>query len=222
MKILFCAYRDWALRVYEHIKNHHKINEIYVAKNNNEMTNFLDTKEIDLVLFCGWSTPPSLQDVDRGVLMVSEHPASSDRYSLGTPLQNQILDNILFTKHRIVKVSYPELILREWCLEVDMDLTGNMEYILEQMEFTSKILFNRFLEEYPCNILWRKWDKVEASEMVPRRKPEESKMDKSDFSKKTTKQIYDNIRMLGDPYPNAFIEDDTGILFFKKVHFKSK
>jgi hypothetical protein len=37
-----------------------------------------------------------------------------------------------------------------------------------------------------------------------------------------TKYLYDKMRMLEAPYPNAFIEDDDGILYIERVRYKSK
>lgn len=178
-------------------------------------------KLVDLVLFCGWSTPPTEEMVNAGVPMVSEHPAASDRYSPGTPLQNQILDGITRTKHRIVKVGYPELAPRQWSHEVDMDLSGNMSDILTQMQATSQVLFTRFLDEYP-NVSWQTWDEVPEAEQVPRRTPSMSRITKEEVNKLTTKELYDRLRCLEDPYPNGYLEDDHGILYVERVRFKAK
>ena len=35
-----------------------------------------------------------------------------------------------------------------------------------------------------------------------------------------TEELYNFIRCLEDPYPNAFIEDEVGTISFKKVAFK--
>ena len=35
----------------------------------------------------------------------------------------------------------------------------------------------------------------------------------------TAQNLYDTIRCREDPYPNAYIEDETGRLIFKRVEF---
>ena len=43
---------------------------------------------------------------------------------------------------------------------------------------------------------------------------------KEDFLKMTARDLYDKMRCLEDPYPNAYIQDETGKLYFKLVSFK--
>lgn len=173
-----------------------------------------------MVLFCGWSSPPSEKLVQLGTPMFSEHPASSDRYSPGTPLQNQILDGLKRTKHRLVKVGYPELAPRQWSHEVDMSLSGSMDDILFQMEATSKTLFNWFLDDYE-NAVWHSWNELPENMQVPRRVPLQSMLTKQDLTLPAS-VLYDKIRCLQDPYPNAYIEDETGTLYFKKRGIQGK
>jgi methionyl-tRNA formyltransferase len=55
-----------------------------------------------------------------------------------------------------------------------------------------------------------------------RRKPAESKITYEDLNTKSLSEIYDFIRCLTDPYPNAYMEDQNGNrLIFKEVHYVS-
>ena len=224
MKVVVCAYREWAKRVVPSIRKHPRVDELVHVTSNEELWPQINGQgggpRPALVLFCGWSTAPPKHFVDAGVPMVSEHPATSDRYSPGTPLQNQILDGLRYTKHRIVKVGFPELAPRQWSHEVDMDLSGNMDDILYQMEATSVILFNKFLDAYP-NIEWKEWPLLPEAEQVARRVPEQSRLTRSDLGSLSTRELYDRIRCLEDPYPNAYIEDEHGRLYFQRVRFKA-
>jgi methionyl-tRNA formyltransferase len=230
MKVIFAAYRDWAMEVLPTIKRHPRVTELRHVSGIAELELLVTgaykdqvaavTKKYDLVLLCGWSWQVS-QELLARIPVISEHPAYLDEYSLGTPLQAQILDGIRYTKHRVVKIGYPELGERLYSPkhEVDMNLTGNMDDILGEMASTCKTIYNRFLDDYPT-ITWEQWPKS-ATYRRPR-KPEDSRLEKSDFSSLTTSQLYDRLRMLEAPYPNAFIEDDDGILTFERVSYKSK
>lgn len=219
MNIIFCAYRDWSVKVLTTIQKHPKVGRVAHVKDNSQLYELISSDDKwDIVLFAGWSTPPD-EWATKKIPMFSEHPATSDRYSPGTPLQNQILDGKTKTKHRLVKVGYPELSERKWSHEVDMDLSGNMSDILFQMEATSHVLFNRFLDEYP-NINMKVWDELPESEQVPRRILVQSRIDKEELLKMTARDLYDRMRCLEDPYPNAYIQDETGKLYFKLVSFK--
>lgn len=224
-RIIFGAYRDWALDVLEFVEAHPTVESVYHVRDNDELDiaarAAVRAGEDVFVMLCGWSGQPTCTDV---VPVFSEHPvseANSDRYSLGTPLQNQILDGVTRVKHRLVKVSDPELIERSYCDEVDMSLCGNMDNILDQMRATAINLFDRFLNTYP-NVHWKQWPAIDPLKMVKPRTPGMSILNRNQLSAMSTKQLYDFCRMLEEPYPRAQVEDAEGILTFEKVMFKAK
>lgn len=244
LRILFLSYREWAKPVLEAVQKHPSVAKVVHISTNMEYENiarfcvsktdlqgynvsehvgilpidfYVDKSfTFDLVILCGWSNEPD-EDYVKDTLHIGVHCAEHDRYSHGSPLQNQIIDGINYTKHRVFKAWYPELALREYSHEVDLDMSGNMDDILEQMTVTSKALFNRFLDDYP-NITWSKWP--ESDEIRPRRKPEDSIVTKEQLCKMTTKQMYDFFRCLESPYPNGCIKDDEGELYIERVRWK--
>jgi hypothetical protein len=159
------------------------------------------------------------------VLAIGVHCAELDRYSYGTPLQLQIIDGIRRTKHRVFRFTWnPESTRahthdRSYSHETYIDLSGDIEDIFEQLTVTSKLLFRWFLDDYP-NITWQHWP--EETLVRPPRMEKDSRLEKSDFQALNCEKLYDIMRCLADPYPNAFIEDATGKLFFKQVDFKRK
>lgn len=218
MKILFLAYRDWAIEVYPNVVKHPRVKRVVLCKSTREMLLELEKDTYDMILLCGWSEEPVKEVVER-IPTFTAHCAADDIYSPGTPLQNQINDGIRFTKHRLVRVGYPELSLRQYSHEVDLDISGNTEDIFLQLKASCIMLFNMFLYDYP-NMQWRVWPT--AQEQRKKRTPSDSKLTKDDFSHLNTKQLYDFMRGLEAPYPNAYLEDDIGQLFFSKVFFKEK
>lgn len=222
LKIWFLSYRDWALPVLETIERHPNVKSIkHIDSDENYKNTIQNSSRPDLVILCGWSDEPDPNFV-QDVLHIGVHCAEHDRYSYGSPIQNQIIDGINHTKHRIFKAWYPELSLRQFSHEVDLDLSGNMSDILEQMTVTSKALFNQFLDEYPNEIKWKKWHACDASLKANKRTPEQSKITKADLSSMTTKEMYNFFRCLEDPYPNGCIEDDEGYLYIERVKWKKK
>lgn len=232
MKVMFAAYRDWARTVLPTIQRHPRVTKVdhvvsldelelaITGINGFRVTEPRDT--YDLVMLCGWSWQVS-QRLLNTVLVVSEHPAYLDEYSLGTPLQNQVHDGITRTKHRVVKIGYPELGERLYspAHEVDMNLTGNMDDVLTEMASTAKTIYTRFLDDYP-NIDWQRWPKAGVERMRRPLVPANSELTRDDLNRLTTKELYDRMRMLEAPYPNAFVEDDAGVLYFERVRWKSK
>lgn len=223
MKVIFLAYRKWALDVYPMVAKHPKVSEIVLCKTHEELLK-LSLSDYDLIVSCGWSEELGSEIVSK-VQAIGVHCAELDRYSYGTPLQLQIMDGITRSKHRVFSFTFDKDSHRAhthnrlFSHEVDLDLSGNMEDVLEQMTATSKVLFNMYLDDYP-NIQWREWP---AEDIVrPKRKPEDSKLTKELIAKMTTQELYNFFRCLEDPYPNGYIEDETGKLFIHKVTFKSK
>ena len=223
MNVIFLAYRQWSLDVYPTIVKHPKVNECVLCKTHEELLK-LDLSHYDLLLTCGWSQELGEEVVSK-IEAIGVHCAELDRYSYGTPIQLQIIDGVTRSKHRIFSFTYDKDSTRAhthnrlYSHEVDLDYSGNMEDIMEQLTVTSKVLFNRYLDDYP-NIEWKQWP---AEDIVrPARKPKDSILSKEDFMKMDTEQLYNFFRCLEDPYPNGAIEDEKGVLYIQKVMYKKK
>lgn len=223
MNVIFLANAPWAVESYRSITNNPKVNLSRLCRSLDDLQD-LDLSNYDILLSAGWSKKISSEVLSR-IECIGVHCAELDRYSYGTPIQLQVIDGIKFTKHRVFKISYSDesqrahAHLRLWSHEVDLDLTGGMDEILEQMTATSKVLFNMYLYDYP-NITWKEWPEEEL--VRPKRNPEDSKLRKADLQKMSTKELYDFFRCLEAPYPNGYIEDEHGKLFIRKVDFKAK
>jgi methionyl-tRNA formyltransferase len=221
MKVIFLAYRKWALDVFPSVEKHPKVSEIILCTSHEDLIR-IELTEYDLIVSCGWSEELGPVIVSK-IEAIGVHCAELDRYSYGTPIQLQIIDGITNSKHRIFSFTYDENSSRahthnrHFSHEVHLDLTGNMDDILEQMTVTSKALFNMYLNDYP-NIKWQEWP---AEEIVrPKRKAEDSKLTKEQLAKMTTEELYNFFRCLEEPYPNGYIEDEKGKLFIKQVSYK--
>lgn len=223
MKVIFLAYRDWSIDVYQSIDRHPNVHFSVLCRTQEEL-NTLCLKEFDLIISCGWSEELG-SDILSEIEAIGVHCAELDRYSYGSPIQLQIIDGVTRTKHRVFSFTYDEDSPRAHthnCLyshEVDLDLSGNMVDILEQMTVTSKVLFRRYLDDYP-NIKWEKWPSEEL--IKEKREPKDSILSKEDFTKMSTEELYNFFRCLEAPYPNGCIEDEKGILYIEKVKYLKK
>jgi hypothetical protein len=222
MNIIFLAYRKWAIDVYPSIEKHPKVWHSVFCKTLGEIDS-LDLNQFDLLITCGWSD--EIGSIANEVTSIGVHCAELDRYSYGTPIQLQILDGIKRSKHRVfsftegLKSNRAHTHNRLYSHEVDLDLSGNMADILDNMTATSKMLFNWFLDDYP-EIEWKTWP--EEKVVRKKRKPEDSYIKKKDIENYTTEDLYNFFRCLEDPYPNGCIEDEYGYLYIEKVRFKKK
>lgn len=221
MKAVFLAYRQWALDVFPVIQKHPKIKKLVLCKSRKELLD-LPLNNYDILITCGWSEELGEMVLSK-IKAIGVHCAELDRYSYGTPIQNQIIDGISFSKHRIFSFTYDEnsnrahTHNRKYSHEVILDLTGNMNDILYQLTNTSIVLFNMYINDYP-NISWKEWpseDKIRK-----KRYPKDSQLSKKDILEMNTEQLYNFFRCLEDPYPNGYIEDEAGTLYIKSVRFK--
>jgi len=223
MKVIFLAYRKWALDVYDTIKKHPKVHECKLARSKQELDK-IDLSAHDLLITCGWSDEIG-KDIAEKIPSIGVHCAELDRYSYGTPIQLQIIDGLTVTKHRIFSFTYDENSKRAhthnrmYSHEVALDLSGNMEDILYQMTATSKVLFNMYLTDYP-NITWQEWP--EENVIRNKRTPSDSRLTKDQITNMDTEQLYNFFRCLEEPYPNGYIEDDKGRLYIQKVLYRRK
>ena len=103
--------------------------------------------------------------------------------------------------------------------ETDLYLNGGIKEIFLQLEKTAVLLINKYLDDYP-KIKYKKW----PIEKIVRkaRKPIDSKLSFKQISKFSIEELYNFIRCLEDPYPNAYLENKNGKLYFKKVKFIKK
>jgi hypothetical protein len=221
MNVVFLAYRDWALEVYPCVKRHPKVDASVLCQTESELLG-VDLANYDLLITCGWSAELG-PDLVSKILAIGVHCAELDRYSYGTPLQNQIIDGVRFTRHRIFRFSWVadsrrvHTHTREYSHEVILDLSGNMSDILSQMASTAIALFNMFLDDYP-HIVWKRWP--EEDEVREARTPDDSILSREDIAHMNSEELYNFIRCLEHPYPNACLQDEVGILYFERVRYK--
>jgi len=220
MRVIFCGYRSWALNIIGEIKKHKKINSFEVISSKEEYDfkfNKLVTNA-DLIVFLGWSwIIPN--EITKKYLCVGIHPSDLPDYRGGSPIQHQIINGIIETKISLMTIS-EKLDGGDIWLKYDLDLRGDtIEIIFKNLEESSIALFNFFFDLYP-NINPIKQDLTKGS-YFKRRKPEESRIKIEDFKNNSLEEIYNTIRCLTAPYPNAYIEDSEGNrLYFKEVDYK--
>lgn len=224
MRVIFVAYREWALKVYPFIKNHPKIDQMVLCKTYAELYN-LDITKYDLLVTVGLSEKIENEIYDK-IETIGLHCAELDRYSYGSPIQSQIIDGIIKTKHRIFRLTSggeksarSHAHTREYSDEMDLFLHGGISQIFDQLTYTSIPLINSYIDKFPNNE-WKKWPVENV--VRHRRGPEDSMFSMTKFATLNTRQLYNLVRCLEDPYPNLCIEDDEGFLYIKSAIFKAK
>ena len=94
-------------------------------------------------------------------------------------------------------------------LKKDLKFEGaSMSEVFSNITESSIKLMKNFFEVYP-NIEPYEQD-ISKGSYLKRRTQSESEFQRKDFVEKDLMDIYNSIRCLTDPYPNAFIQDKQG------------
>ena len=222
INVIFCGYRTWAINVINGLKNNSKLNVISIIKSKEEYDSEIEQigEDIDLIIFLGWSWIVP-EEITNRYTCIGIHPSDLPYYRGGSPIQYQIINGIINTKLSLMTIS-EKLDGGDIWLKKDVDFAGdNIDQIFENIKISSINLLNSFFNSYP-NIKQVKQD-LKKGTYFKRRKPEESRIEIGDFKNKSLEKIYNKIRCLTDPYPNAFIEDSEGNkLFFTGIKKKKK
>jgi len=214
-RILVCAYRDWALDVYESISATFKFDcEFYLAKNRNQFKDYAKHfPDFDLIFFIGWSWIIPKKFVENNTC-ICFHPSALPKYRGGSPIQNQIIDGV-------IRSSLTAFVMDDGvdtgpiCGTASINLTGNLSDVLESISSASKTVFNQITTYYLAHgeIASVPQNEDHATH-YPRRKPEQSEIKLEDFIDCTSTQLHNKIRSLQFPYPNAYIVCGDGKKLF--------
>lgn len=221
INVIFCGYRTWALNVFNCFTLSNTVNVLKIIQNQEEfLENEIEFRDqsIDLIIFIGWSWIIP-KEITEKYLCLGIHPSDLPNYRGGSPIQNQIIDGVNNSKVSLMTLSSSKIDAGDIWMKEDLDLGGStIEKIFEHITESSIKLLETFFFQYP-NISPENQD-LSKGTYFKRRKPEESRITIEDFKNKSLQDIYNFIRCLTDPYPNAYIEDEGGNrLYFKEVKY---
>ena len=177
-----------------------------LVKNPKQLTiNYVEKINPKFIFFPDWSwiVPDKIVENFRCVCF---HESDLPKFRGGSPIQNQIIRGVKKTKTTAFlmndKIDSGDLLLKK-----SLSLEGTLDEIFQRMKENDYEMINTIIKG---NF------KIQKQKGVPtyykRRKPEESELNLN----KSKEYVYNFIRMLSDPYPNAFVK--IGKL---KIAFKS-
>jgi len=208
MNYVFCAYRDYSLEIFKKIKTKYKN---FVLITDPKLLTFKKIKKIDpkYIFFPDWSwIVPN--EIINNYDCICFHESNLPKFRGGSPIQNQIIRGIKKTKTTAFLMT-EHLDQGDILLQRNLSLEGTLNDIFSQMikndyEMIVKILQGKF----------KKRKQSGRPTYFKRRKPEDSELKNLNHSKKF---IYNFIRMLSDPYPNAFLKVGDKKMVFKAASF---
>ena len=210
--VYICAYRDWGIDIFNKLKGIYDIVLIETPDQLTQLSNMFHKN--DTIFFLGWSWI-----VDKNIIdnynCICLHPSPLPKYRGGSHIQNQIIN-----KEQVSAVSFfkmnDKLDQGKILYQAPFSLKGELNDIFSRIIELGTFGIHHIMASNPKGI---KQDESEAT-YCKRRKPEESEITIDEIMNKSAHELYDKVRMLNDPYPNAFIRCKNGDkLFITKTHY---
>ena len=210
MKILCVGYRDWAIKIYKNLKRSKK-KEVYFHFKKKLLNEKILKLKPEIILFYGWSWIIKKKIYNKFNCFML-HPSPLPKYRGGSPIQNQIINGEKTSAVTIFKIN-EILDGGDIYFQKKFNLSGSLDEIFNRIislgtEGSLKILNQK-------NIKIKKQNHRKAT-FYKRRKPEDSEITLKEIKTKSAEYIHNKIRMLDDPYPNAFIKLKNRKIYIKK------
>jgi methionyl-tRNA formyltransferase len=206
MKIACITYRDWAIDIYE------RIYEVYESKHTfliwRTKAEFCDVKlkefKPDLILWYGWSwiVEETFVNNYKSIML---HPSPLPKYRGGSPIQNQIINGEKIGAVSLFKMNVG-IDTGDIYQQLPMSLSGTISDIFKRI---SDLGFAGTVNILEGNYTLVPQDNSKST-FFKRRTPKDSEITIEEIKNKSSEYIYNKIRMLDDPYPNAFIKTSDG------------
>lgn len=213
MKVLYCGYRRWSIDAFVRLQNLYTHIDFTIIKTDEEFNSISD--KYDITLLVGWSSLISKEYVDNNFTVVV-HPSDLPEYAGGSPIQNQIIDGLDTTKATLFRAT-SELDKGPIIAKCDLDLRGSLDIIFHRLSYASVELIQTLLETFPNH---NEVTQTSGYIKCTRRTPKMSEITIEELQNHSCKQLYDKIRCLTDPYPNAFIKTKDGKLYITGARYE--
>ena len=205
MKIVCVGYRKWALEIYERLKIFYgSSHNIIIVDKSKYSESFLIEENPDMVLFYGWSWKISTSIIEKYRCLML-HPSPLPKYRGGSPIQNQIINGETKSAVTIIEMT-EELDAGDILAQERISLDGSIKDILKRLTRVGTRLTKRIISG---NTTRRKQNENEAT-FYNRRKEEDNEITVNEILNQDSQYLYNKIRMLGDPYPYAYIKTVDG------------
>lgn len=206
MKIIYYGYRDWAINIFNKIEIENK----YLITHKDY--SIIEHVKPDVVFFIGWShiIPQSIVDRYKCICL---HPSPLPKYRGGTPIQHQIINGesesavTLFIMDKGIDTG-------DIVYQSKFSLGGTLDEILSKISKVGLDGINHIIDNFDKidDIKIKQDNSISTS--FKRRKLEDSEITIEDIKNSDPILLYNKIRSLNDPYPNAYIKCKNGKKLF--------
>ena len=211
-KILFVGYREWAESI------HHGLDfKLPLATSTELFLDFINRNDCEHIFFVGWSEIIPNHIISK-YKCYCIHPSELPKYRGGSPIQHQIINNELISAVTLFQMN-EKLDAGPIISQMHFSLEGNLDDIFNRIIKISIVLIDDLLFKISNNLYISKQIQEETyATQYKRRRPSESEITLDSIKNSSSLQLYNKIRALSDPYPNAYIIcGDGNKLFIKNV-----
>lgn len=209
-----CAHRPWNIDMYNNrlLKLPYRFSLISdIGDLTLKTLKKLDPK---IIFFLDWSWLVSKDILDHFVC-VGFHSSPLPKFRGGSPIQNQINCGIYDTKLTAFFMTN-ELDAGDILLQQDLSLRGSLKEIFDRICDASYNMIKSIINK-KYSIHKQNGDIT----TYKRRTPKQSELTIREFDEMPIVRLYDFIRMLEDPYPNATINTHNKSVVFKTAKFEN-
>ena len=219
MKIIFFAYREWAIEIYKKIIHHYnnKIEFLLISNKLSVDIDIIDSINPEIILFYGWSW--MIEDkIIKKYRCICLHPSLLPKYRGGSPIQNQIINGENESGVTLFEMTQ-DLDGGPIIFQKQFSLDGSLFDILDRVIKLGTIGTIELIENI-SNLELKEQDNDNSTE-YKRRKPHESEIKPDDFLKHEAEYFYNFVRALQNPYPLPFIKcKNNSILYLMEVKYE--
>lgn len=206
MKIAYYGYRDWSINIFQNLK----LKEKYLITHNDY--DILSKINPDLVFFIGWSNIIP-NDIIKNYTCICLHPSPLPKYRGGSPIQNQIINGEIDSAVTLFimdsGIDTGDIVSQEY-----LSLKGKLNDIFKSIVNIGSKSINLLIKKVEYGDIVRiKQDENESS-FFKRRKESDSEITIDEILNSDPNYLYNKIRSLNDPYPNAYIRCKNGKKLF--------
>jgi len=202
MKIVFYGYRDWALDIFSKIKDTEK----YLVTHKDY--NIIGNIKPDLVFFIGWSSIVP-DDIIQNYKCICLHPSLLPKYRGGSPIQHQLINNESIGGVTLFLMDHG-IDTGDILYQSKISLQGSLSNIFVEIKREGIKGIEAIIDSYQTiDKLKMKQDSAQAT-FFNRRSGAQSEITFEEIKANDPVYLYNKIRSLNDPYPNAYIKCKDG------------
>jgi methionyl-tRNA formyltransferase len=205
MNILCIGYRGWALDIYDTLAKNYHTGDVFIIRNKEDYSDeIVRNYNPDVILFYGWSWIVN-KTIIEDYKCIMLHPSKLPKYRGGSPIQNQIISGETESAVTLF-VMTSELDSGPILFQEKFSLSGHMEDIFSRIIKLGYKGTMKFLKSSSVGVE----QKEDDATYCKRRDESQSEITLDELTNKSAEYLYNKIRMLEDPYPNAFIMSKNG------------